>query len=78
MISNETLVKISKDDELSALKAMHTLEKFCLDMHDCRKCPFFCPLLVVYGYESECYLTRTNAFTPADWSVGSLSNVEEG
>ena len=72
MISSETLSKIEEDDEISALKAMHTLEKFCLDQHDCRSCPFFCPGLVAYGYEDECFLTRTDSFTPADWSVRSL------
>lgn len=77
MISFEIFSKIDKDEEVSALKAMHTLEKFCLDRHECTKCPFFCPGLVAYGYESECYLTRTDAFTPGDWSIEPLLNVEK-
>lgn len=76
MISYETVSKIDQADEISALQAMHTLEKFCLNKQDCSKCPFFCPSLVPYGYEDECYLTRTNRFTPADWAIGPLLTVE--
>lgn len=75
MISLETASKAKHEDEISALQAMKTIARFCLDQEDCAGCPFYNKELYIdHVSEFQCMLSRTNNFTPADWNVEMLVN----
>ena len=72
MISEKTILEVMQVTEVKALKAMEDLATFCKSQVCCELCPFY---WIDENNHENCFLTRTNKFTPGDWEINDLEEI---
>lgn len=72
MIGEKTILQVMTTTEVKALVAMEELANFCKKQPVCELCPFY---WIDKENRENCFLTRTNKFTPGDWNIDELEEI---